>query len=256
MAVTLATVLGVSFADAQWLNYPDPTIPRLPDGTPNLSAPAPRATDGRPDLSGVWVLDKTPFRYLTNLAADFAPDDVAMQPWAATLTKERADGAHADELPPSRCLPPGITILNNSSAASFPMKIVQNPRLLLVLYELAQFRQVFLDGRPLPVDPNPTWLGYSVGRWQGDTLVVETAGFNGKSWLDLRGHPSTDALRLTERFHRIDVGHLELAMTIDDPKAYVKPWTVNLAMRLSPDTDILEYVCNENEKDRAHILTK
>jgi hypothetical protein len=254
IAAFSAAMLLAGVAEAQWLNYPDPSIPRTPDGKPNLSAPTPHAADGHPDLSGLWVLDKDPFRYLRNLAADFAPEDVPMQPWAATLTAERAKGTHADELPPTQCLPPGITILNNSSAASFPMKIVQNPRLLIVLYELAQFRQVFLDERPLPVDPNPTWLGYSVGRWEGDTLVVETFGFNGKSWLDLRGHPSTEALRITERFRRPNLGHLELAMTIDDPKAYVKPWTVNLAMRLAPDSDLLEYVCNENEKDRAHIV--
>jgi len=255
-AIAVAASL-VGATEAQWLNSPDPNIPRTADGKPNLSAPAPRGQDGRPDFSGVWVLDKTPFRYLANLAADFAPADVPMYPWAEALTKERASGVDASEFPPTRCLPQGIPILDNSSGAGYPMKIVHTPRLMVILYEAnAQFRQVFADGRQLPTDPNPTWLGYSIGRWDADTFVVESSGFNGKSWLDLRGHPSTEALKVTERFRRADVGHLALTLTIDDAKAYAKPWTVNLTMSLAPDTEILEYVCNENEKDREHIVGK
>jgi hypothetical protein len=256
--LVLATLLSTLLADAQWLSTPDPSIPRTADGKPNLAAPTPHGVDGRPDLSGVWVLDTTmPFRYLANLAADFAPNDVPMHPWAEALTKERASGQHATEFPAARCLPQGIPILNNSPAADFPFKIVHTPRLMVVLYEAGNaFRQIFLDGRSLPVDPNPTWLGYSVGRWEGDALVIVTSGFNGRSWLDLKGHPSTESLRITERFRRPDLGHLQLALTIDDPKTYLKPWTVDLRMRLLADTDILEYVCNENEKDLAHMVVK
>lgn len=240
---------------AQWLNYPVPDIPRTRDGKPNLLAPVPRTVDGRPDLSGIWQLDKNPFKYLNNITADFNPGESPTQPWAEALTKERMTGAQASESPAARCLPPGIPILDSSSAAGYPLKIVQGPKLVVVLYEaMSQFRQVFLDGRPLPKDPNPTWLGYSVGRWEGDALVIETTGFNGKTWLDVAGHPSTDALHVTERFRRPDFGHLELQLTIDDPKAYTRPWTVTQAMQLAADTELLEYVCNENEKDLQHLV--
>jgi hypothetical protein len=163
-------------------------------------------------------------------------------------------GVHASEFPSARCLPPGIALLDRSTAAGFPFKIVQEPGLIVILYEgpLSQFRQVFLDGRPLPQDPNPSWLGYSVGKWEGDTLVVETVGFNGMSWLDLVGHPSTDALRITERFRRRDFGHLDIQLTVDDPKAYTKPWTLNLPQLHFADTELLEAVC-EDEKDLKHL---
>jgi hypothetical protein len=244
-------------AGAQWLNYPTPDIPRTPDGTPNLLAPVPRTSDGRPDLSGIWQLDKNPFKYLSNITADFKPGESPAQPWAEALTKERMAGAQASESPAARCLPPGIPILDSSSAAGYPLKIIQGPKLMIVLYEaMSQFRQIFLDGRPLPKDPNPSWLGYSVGKWERDVLVIDTAGFNGKTWLDLAGHPSTDALRLTERFQRRDFGHLELRLTIDDPKGYTKPWTVTQTMQLAADTELLEYVCNENEKDLQHLVGK
>ena len=241
-------------AVAQWLNYPTPDIPRMPDGRPNLLAPVPRAPDGKPELSGIWRLDKDPFKYLRDITADFKPGESPTQPWAEALTKERMTGAHASESPPARCLTPGIPILDSSSAPGYPLKIVQGPKLVILLYEVfSQFRQVFLDGRPLPTDPNPTWLGYSVGRWERDVLVVDTTGFNGKTWLDLVGHPSTDALHVTERFRRRDFGHLELQLTIDDPKAYTKPWTVTQTMELWADTELLEDVC-ENEKDLQHLV--
>ena len=246
-------VLIASCISGQWLNYPTPGIPRLPDGKPNLSAPAPRK-DGRPSLSGVWMADREGFKYLNNLAADFQPGQFPIQPWADALNKERMTGAHASESPSAHCLPPGLPLLDESTAAGFPFKIVQEPNLVVILYEgpLSQFRQVFLDGRPLPKEPNPTWLGYSVGKWEGDTLVVETVGFNGMSWLDLVGHPSTDALRITERFRRRDFGHLDIQVTVDDPKAYTKPWTLNLPQLHFADTELLEAVC-ENEKDLKHL---
>jgi hypothetical protein len=242
-------------AVAQWLNYPTPDIPRMPDGKPNLFAPVPRAPDGRPDLSGIWQLDKDPFKYLRDITADFKPGESPAQPWAEALTKERMTETHGSESPPARCLPPGVPMLDSSSAAGYPLKIVHGRKLVVVLYEvLSQYRQIFLDDRALPTDPNPTWLGYSVGRWEQDVLIVETAGFNGKTWLDLAGHPSTDALHVTERFRRRDFGHLELQLTIDDPKAYTKPWTVSQTMQLAADTELLEYVCNENEKDLQHLV--
>jgi hypothetical protein len=200
------------------------------------------------------MADREGFKYLNNLAADFQPGQFPIQPWADALTKERMTGAHASESPSAHCLPPGLPLLDESTAAGFPFKIVQEPNLVVILYEgpLSQFRQVFLDGRPLPKEPNPTWLGYSVGKWEGDTLVVETVGFNGMSWLDLVGHPSTDALRITERFRRRDFGHLDIQVTVDDPKAYTKPWTLNLPQLHFADTELLEAVC-ENEKDLKHL---
>jgi hypothetical protein len=135
-----------------------------------------------------------------------------------------------------------------------PIKIIQQPNLVVLLCEyFGEFRQVFLDGRTLAKDPNPTWMGYSVGRWDGNVLIVDSTGFNGKIWLDTPGHPATDALHITERFERPDSGHLEVQLTIDDPQAYTKPWTVRLEMHLLPDGDLLEYVCNENEKDAPHV---
>jgi hypothetical protein len=239
---------------AQWLNVPTNGIPRTKDGKPDLSAPAPRKPDGKPDLSGLWQGDPHNGKYLGNLAADFKPGELPIQPWAEALTKERMTGAHASEEPDANCIPAGVP---QSYALLHPFKIIQQPDLMVILYEaFGAFRQIFLDGRDLPKDPNPTWLGYSVGRWEGDALVVDTTGFNGKKWLDKPGHPSTDALHVTERFRRRDVGHLDLQFTIDDPKAYTKPWSVNLPLLLFADGELLEYVCNENEKDLKHLLGK
>jgi hypothetical protein len=252
-------------AGAQWLNYPAPGIPRLPDGKPNLSAPAPRKPDGKPDLSGVWQGDRDNLRKVVGpgtpprgLAADFKPGEFPIQPWAEALSKERTAGGR--DWPPAHCLPTSIPLLD--SAGNTPLKIVQEPDVVVILYEVfGEFRQIFLDGRRLSKDPNPTWLGYSVGRWDGDTwdgdtLVVDTAGFNGKAWLDVAGHPTTEALHITERFERRDFGHLDVQVTIDDPGAYTKPWSVTLSWQLSPDTDLLEDVCNENEKDLAHRVDR
>jgi hypothetical protein len=164
-------------------------------------------------------------------------------------------GAHASEYPGANCLPLGLPIIEPQPG--YPLKIIQEPDLVVILYELyGGFRQIFLDGRTLPKDPNPTWLGYSVGRWDGDAFVVDTAGFNGKTWLDLAGHPSTDALHIIESFRRRDFGHLDIQFTVNDPKAYTRPWTVTFWMQLQADTELLEYVCNENEKDRKHLPGK
>jgi hypothetical protein len=240
-------------AAAQWLNMPTKGIPRTKDGKPDLSAPAPRKPDGKPDLSGIWRNEQQNYRG-GNLAADFKPGELPIQPWAEALFKEHMTEAGQSETPAARCLPFGIPIADTSF---YPLKIIQEDELVVILNEsFGLFRQIFLDGRTLAKDPNPTWMGYSVGRWDGDTLVVDSAGFNGKTWLDRRGHPTTDALHVIERFRRRDFGHLDLQLTIDDPKAFTKPWSVELPQQLAVDTELLEYVCNENEKDLKHTVGK
>jgi hypothetical protein len=236
---------------AQWSNYPTRGIPRGPDGKPDLMAPAPRTPDGKPDFSGVWQAEGQEF--FRDLASGLKPEDVSMLPWAGALQKERVARDHRDD-PLARCLPHGVPRINTNGL--FPFKIVQTPGLIVILYEqLNLFRQVFLDGRKLAGNPNPTWLGYSTGKWEGDTLIVETSGFNDKTWLDtMAGHPATEALRVTERIRRPGFGRLELVATIDDPKAYSRPWTTKIQkMDLQLDTDILEFICSENEKDAAHV---
>jgi hypothetical protein len=139
----------------------------------------------------------------------------------------------------------------------YPFKILNSSGMIAILYEaLHSYRQIFMDGRKLPKDPNPTWMGYSVGHWDGDTLAVDSAGFVDNNWLDNGGHPGTEAMKLTERFHRRDYGHIDLQFTIDDPKAYTKPWTVKLEFTATPDSELIEYVCDENEKDLKHLVGK
>jgi hypothetical protein len=243
--------LSVS-ATAQWLNFPTKGIPRLPDGKPDLSAPAPKTAEGKPDLSGMWQM-RGP-KFLQNIAADLKPEDVPMLPAAAAIYKHRHEEAPGIGESDSHCLPQGVPKIN---ATPVPFKIIQAPGLVLILYEAFNlFRQVFTDGRPLPKDPNPTWLGYSIGRWDGDTLVVESTGFNDETWLDQAGHPHSEALHVTERFRRVNFGNMDLQVTIDDPKMYSKPWTVKQDPRLVPDTEILEFICNENERDAKHLVGK
>jgi len=232
---------------AQWLNYPTPGIPRTPDGKANLSAPAPRAANGKPDLSGVWehLNSRTTAYYLDGI-------DIPWQPWAKALLDERTKNNQKDN-PEGFCLPRGTP-----KADAFDLhKIVQTPDLIVILYEYQNtFRQIFLDGRPLPKDANPSWGGYSTGHWDRDALVVESNGFNGKAWLSGRGNPVTDALHLTERFHRRDFGHMDIELTIDDPKAYTRPWKAQLHPELIPDTELIEFVCEENERDVRHLVGK
>ena len=254
VGVFLAAFLTIASmsAPAQWLNVPD-TVPKTKDGKLNLGAPAPRKPDGKPDLSGVWNGDEQSIKY-ANLAADFKPGEFPIQPWAEALSKERTTSGIA--WPPTHCLPPGIPMLD-LGAFVHPLKIIQEPGLVVILYEFfGEIRQIFLDGRTLNKDANPAWLGYSVGKWDGDVLVVDSTGFNGKTWLDGVGHPSTEALHITERFRRRDFGHLDLQVTIDDPKAYFKPWTVTIPLHLFPNADLLEFVCNENEGDVKHMVNK
>lgn len=254
LAVAAAAILFVSAtASGQWLNHPTPGTPRLPDGRPDLAAPAPKAADGKPDLSGVWdvlgdLVEPNHGRVRSKFVYDIAADirgGAPLQPWAKALHDERqkAQGAGA---PSERCLPHGIP--DAMLTRTLPFKLVQNGGLTIILYEeFNNWRQVFTDGRALPVDPQPAWLGYSIGRWDGDAFVVTSAGFNDKSWLDAGGTPHTDALRVTERFRRLDFGHMEIEFTFDDPKAFTKPWSVTTQFNLQPDTDLLEHHC-DNEK--------
>ncbi len=245
----------VAFAGSacgQWLNYPTAGIPRTPDGKPDLTAPAPRTAEGKPDLSGLWH-QPNGVKYTINLNADLKPGDVEMTPWAAAIYKHRQDTLSRED-PVGHCNFPGVPQMN---AVPYPYKIIQRPDSVVILYEaLATFRQIFTDGRQLPKDPNPTWFGYSVGRWDGDTLVVDSSGFNDRSWIDTGGHPHSEEMHTTEYYHRRDFGHIDYRVTITDPKAYVKPWTAAYEIRLMPDTELMEYVCGENNKDLAHLVGK
>jgi hypothetical protein len=235
---------------AQWLNYPAPGIPRMPDGKPNLAAPVPKTPDGKPDLSGIWL---TRGGYTGNIAKDLKSGELSFQPWAEALYKQRVETNGKDD-PQAYCVLSGVP---REHVVPYPFKILNTSGMVVILYEaLHSYRQIFMDGRPLPKDPNPTWMGYSTGHWDGDTLVVESAGFVDNNWLDNNGHPGTEALHLTERFRRRDYGHIDLQLTIDDPKAYTKPWNVNLELTLMPDTELIEYVCSENEKDLGHLVGK
>ena len=237
-------------APAQWVKLPLPETPRMPDGEPDLTALARRTPDGKPDLSGIWTADTG--SYLNNLAGEGV--EVPIQPWAAVLYKERLDSFGRDK-PQVRCLPHGVP--DAMLVPGYPFKIIQTPGVMTVLYEeFNQYRQIFTDGRTLPVDPTPAWFGYAIGRWEGDTFVVETAGFNDQTWLDNGGHPHTDALQVTERYRRRNFGNMELEVTIDDPKAYTKPWkSVTVHFKLLPDTELIEHIC-ENEKDAPHLVGK
>jgi len=243
LAIITAFLLLSAATGAQWLDRPTAGIPRLPDGKPNLSAPAPRLADGHPDLSGIW--DVGNMLYFHDLARGLKPGDVEMTPWAAAVRKQRRDRNHVDD-PYGYCLPLGVPRINVRS----PFKILQTPQLTAFLHETyvgMMFRQVFTDGRPLPKasDSEPTWLGYSVGKWDGDTFVVDSTGFHDRGWLSAeQAWPNSDALHVTERFRRSDFGHMELTVTIDDPKAYVKPWTNKIPLVLRPDTELLEAFCD------------
>jgi hypothetical protein len=239
---------------AQWLNYPAAGIPRLPDGKPNLSAPAPAR-----DLSGTWMGPRGtlgpggPPRYATYLAADLPETAVPLKPKARAIVKERLDQLGKDN-PFSRCLPPGVPAAWMQPS---PMKIVQTSGVTFVLYEnRGMYRQIFADGRALPKEPNPSWMGYSIGRWDGDVFVAETTGFNDKTWLDGIGLPHGERLRVTERLQRRDFGHLDLEVTIDDEEYYERPWTVKVTLELTPDTELLEDVCLENERSFQRMIGK
>jgi hypothetical protein len=242
-AYYVAAMLAIAPATgAQWLGHPTAGIPRTADGKPNLAAPAPKSADGKPDISGLWQ----PAEILVgNIAAKLPPNSVPFQPWAEKLYLERRANNSKDD-PTANCIVGGVP---RSDLVPYPFKILQTPGLVVILYEAVHsYRQIFTDGRGFPEDMNPSWLGYSTGRWEKDAFVVETRGFNDNVWLDNWGKPATSALRVTERFRRKDFGHMDVEITIDDPKAYTRPWTVTLPLVFVPDTEILEYICNENNK--------
>lgn len=255
MTKTLASfALAAAIGSGQWLEFPKAGVPRLPDGKPDLAAAVPKTADGKPDLSGIWT---TKPGYTGNIARDLKPGEVSFTPWAAELYKHRQETQGKDD-PQAYCVLSGVP---REHVVPYPFKILNatsgRNNILVILYEaLHSYRQIYLDGRKLPKDPNPTWMGYSTGRWEGDTLVVDSSGFVDNNWLDNGGHPGTESMKLTERFHRRDYGHIDLQFTIEDPKAYTKPWTVNLEFTATPDTDLIEYVCDENEKDLKHLVGK
>ena len=231
---------------AQWLKIKTPGIPRKTDGKADLAAPAPKTPDGKPDLSGLWGTEDN--TYGLNIAADLKPGEV--KPWAEEVYKRRLDALDRDT-PATHCLPGGPTEILGAQ-----YRIIQSPNVIGILYGDGAYRQIFTDGRELPKDPNPTWWGYSVGHWEGDTLVVESNGFNDRSWLDFAGHPHTEQLRVTERLQRREFGHMQLQVTLEDPETFAKPITIALGVNYVPDTEMLEYVCNENERDSSHLVGK
>jgi hypothetical protein len=246
-AAAFTTLLSVPVA-AQWINYPTPGIPRLPDGKPNLAAPAPRTSDGKPDLSGVWRAGRSgEYGYDYNVTRNLQPEE--LRPWAHALRMQRVQDFRKDS-PLARCLPVSVPFLNFRGLS----RIVQTPNLIVILHESpnSPHRTIYTDGRELPKDPNPAWLGYSIGRWEQDTLVVTSSGFNDMGWLDVGGHPQTESLRITERYRRRDFGNMEYELTIDDQKTFAKPFTLRADKTLAPDTDLLEDVC-ENEVSRSHL---
>ncbi len=247
IAAALLCLLPVSLC-AQWLDFRTPGIPRTAEGKANLKAPAPKTADGKPDLSGVWQPEMNTYRF--NVIQDLK-DEAIFRPAAEAIFMERVHDFRRDD-PVTNCLPAGP-----AEIVSATYRMIQTPTLAVLLFETGtgRYRQIYMDGRKLPKDPNPTWLGYSVGHWDGDTLVVESAGFNDRTWLDRVGHPHSEKLRVTERFRRLDFGHMQFQITYDDPDTLTKPLTLSLMMNYSADTDMLENVCNESgSPDKVHMV--
>jgi hypothetical protein len=256
---------------AQWPAYPTREVPKTNDGKPDLNGPVPRAPDGKPDLSGIWERTNENGRGGPSERASASPppvnsgpllatffdlglnfkDGLPYTPWAAEVRKTR-EADNAKDNPDAHCLPLGLMQLHLHPQ---PRKMIQTPDQMVILYEAqGGVRQIFLDGRPLPDKvPQPWWYGYSVGRWEGDTLVVETTGFRDDVWLDVNGSPLTSTGKMTERFQRVNYGNLNIDVTIEDPKAYTNPFTVRVTQRVMLDTDLIEFVCNENEKSSEHF---
>jgi hypothetical protein len=274
--IVLATILGSALAtvNAQWLNYPESGTPMKPDGTPNLTAQAPRASDGKPDLSGVWQIEPPPpgeierlygpvgagavagddardmNKYFFNLFIDFKPGEEPLRPEAIAQTRINVQNIVGNS-PVAHCLPYGLP---NRYFNARPFKIFQTRDTIAMYFELdGAFREIHTDGRKLPVDPFPSWMGYSTGKWEQDALVVDTAGFNDKTWLDVRGHPHSEALRVQERFQRRDFGHMDIQATVEDPVMLTKPVTVKFTVLLIPNSDVLESFCAEGERDQTYI---
>jgi hypothetical protein len=271
LAVVAAALLPSLFA--QWPSYPLPGVPKGPDGKPNLNAPAPRTADGKPDFSGIWMryddpetngppAGRPPLVRGGNAGAGFK-EGLPFQPWAAELQKKRFASNGLND-PDGLCLPQGLLQYHIDPQ---PLKIVQTPRQIYFIYESNYgLRTIYMDGRPLPPlgEPQPFWHGYSVGRWEGDTLVVESNNFHGvdpnnvdhvlpesllgAGWLDHRGSPYTESMKVTERFRRVNYGTLDIEFTVDDPKAYTRPFTVRVIQRVVADgSEPMEFICHENQ---------
>jgi hypothetical protein len=248
LGVSAAIVLSGGVTHAQWIKLKTPGIPRLPDGAPNLKAPAPRLA-GKPDLTGLWRYDVG--AYPNNVTVDLKPEEIDAS--AVALYKQRMEDLGKDDPSTFRCLPSGPRSIYGPQSW---VRLLQTPSTIVMLYEDLLYRQIFMDGRPLPVDPNPSFMGYSIGRWEGDTLVVESTGFNERTWLDFGGHPHSEALKMTERIRRTNLGRLEIEVKIEDPKYYKRALTIPGHAELVVDTEMLEYVCNENQKDTEHLVGK
>jgi hypothetical protein len=263
----LACVFGSVTLFGQWLKYPTAGVPKTADGKPNLSAPAPRMPDGKPDFSGIWLTADTfcgrnqdpeslvcgPELPMGRAGINFGiglPGGLPYQPWLAALVKKRTADNSKDD-PHVRCLPD--TFLRSYSLPHL-LKFLQLPGLLVMLDEMnAGYRQVFTEGRPLPVDPTPSWQGYSSGKWEGDTLVVNSIGFRDDLWIDWNGSVITTAAKVQERIRRPDYGHLEVGVTVDDPTAYTKPWSTTLHQRIALNTELVDEICLENEKSMQRM---
>lgn len=244
--VISAALAAPALTTAQWLKLPTAGIPRLPDGKPNLAAPAPRSTDGKPDFSGLWRNDGGD-RLFNNIAADLGRGDVA--PWADAQYQARKLEFGKSSMD-TQCLPLGPAYLTSRYRM---FRIAQTPTLVTFLFDDRSHREIFMDGRVLESDPNPTWMGYSVGHWEGETLVVESNGYTDRSWLDYDGHPHTEALRITERYTRRDVGHMEVRVSMVDASAYHKPIVFTMPIKFQADTELLEYVCENPGKSRERM---
>ena len=280
--VILGTLLASTHLAAQWVKYPTAGVPRKADGKVNMSAPAPRMADDKPDFSGLWTTAEpngrtaalsspleppgprepqsrndapgdptriTGSRQMSNIGVDL-PGGLPYQPWLVPIVKERTNNLAKDD-PHIKCWPD-----NFIRAYGMPhlLKFVHTPGLLVMLNEMnAGYRQVFTDARPLPEDPNPSWQGYSSGKWSGDTLVIDTIGLRDDTWIDWNGSVLTQAAKVREQMRRPDFGHLEIQVTVDDPKAYTKPWTVTLTQRIVVDTELIDEVCVENEQSLQHL---
>ncbi|HEY7334213.1 MAG TPA: hypothetical protein VH639_04955 [Bryobacteraceae bacterium] len=240
-------LLTAAIAHAQWLDYPKKDVPRTADGKPNLTAPVPKTANGKPDLSGVWLGDQwQPPGRRPNPPQSARPELPAMLPWAQqTFNERRANNLRDD--PEARCMPQGVP---KASTLPYPFEIINAPGKTVMLYEMYSLRRmIFTDGREMPKEfLSPSWMGYSIGHWEGDEFSAVTAGINDMVWnIDLAGHPHSDKLRVLERFHRVDFGHMDITVTIDDPGAYSKPWTMPvMRYTLLPDTELLEFVCEKN----------
>ena len=248
IAIAAAVLLFPVSLSAQWLDWKTPGIPRNANGKPNLTAPAPRTADGKPDLSGIWQPELNSYRF------DFIQDlkdESVFRPAAEAIFQSRVKDFRRDD-PVTNCLPGGPSETLNTT-----YRLIQTPSLVALLFEngTGRYRQIYMDGRKLPDDPNPSWLGNSVGHWEGDTLVVESSGFNDRSWFDRAGHPHSEKLRVTERFHRVDFGHMQFQITFDDPETLTHPLTFSLTVNYQADNDMLENVCNEGgNPDRARLV--